>query len=171
MGENCRCTVTLLAVTILERLNEKPILHPMQLNSQGRGIPKNQVTPKLPKCLLFKSSSFKQLLGKKSFQLQNKNIIYFSYCSNKVIKCAQLPALTNFLCLHIESPLDCKEIQPVHSKGDQSWVFFGRNDAEAETPVLWPPHAKSFSFLTVVISHIEQFCHLQVLFAFVFSHI
>ena len=41
------------------------------------------------------------------------------------------------------SPLDCKEIQPVHSKGDQSWVFFGRNDAKAETPVLWPPHAKS----------------------------
>ena len=37
----------------------------------------------------------------------------------------------------------CKEIQPVHSKGDQSWVFFGRNDAKAETPVLWPPHAKS----------------------------
>ena len=37
-----------------------------------------------------------------------------------------------------ESPLDCKEIQPVHPKGDQSWVFFGRNDAEAETPVLWP---------------------------------
>ena len=43
----------------------------------------------------------------------------------------------------LESPLDCKEVQPVHSKGDQSWVFFGRNDAEAETPVLWPPHAKS----------------------------
>ena len=41
------------------------------------------------------------------------------------------------------SLLDCKEIQPVHSKGDQSWVFFGRTDAEAETPVLWPPHAKS----------------------------
>ena len=40
-----------------------------------------------------------------------------------------------------ESPLDCKEIQPVHSEGDQSWVFFGRNDAEAETPVLGPPHA------------------------------
>ena len=44
----------------------------------------------------------------------------------------------------LESPLDCKEIQPVHSKGDQSWVFFGRNDAEAETPVLRPPHAKSW---------------------------
>ena len=43
-----------------------------------------------------------------------------------------------------ESLLDCKEIQPVHSKGVQSWVFFGRNDAKAETPVLWPPHAKSW---------------------------
>ena len=44
----------------------------------------------------------------------------------------------------LESPLDCKEIQPVHSEGDQSWVFFGRNDAKAETPILWPPHAKSW---------------------------
>ena len=43
----------------------------------------------------------------------------------------------------LESPLDCKEIQPVHSKGDQSWVFFGRNDVKAETPVLWLPHEKS----------------------------
>ena len=43
----------------------------------------------------------------------------------------------------LESPWDCKEIQPVHSVGDQPWDFFGRNDAEAETPVLWPPHAKS----------------------------
>ena len=43
----------------------------------------------------------------------------------------------------LESPLDCKEIQSVHSKGDQSWMFFGRTDAEAETPVLWPPHGKS----------------------------
>ena len=41
------------------------------------------------------------------------------------------------------SPLDCKEIQPVHPKGDQSWVFIGRTDAEAETPILWPPYAKS----------------------------
>ena len=40
-------------------------------------------------------------------------------------------------------PLDCKEIQPVHSEGDQPWDFFGKNDAKAETPVLWPPHAKS----------------------------
>ena len=43
----------------------------------------------------------------------------------------------------LESPLDCKEIQPGHSKGDQSWVFIGRTDAEAETPILWSPHAKS----------------------------
>ena len=43
----------------------------------------------------------------------------------------------------LESPLDCKEIQPVHSEGDQSWNFFGGNDAKAETPVLWPPHATS----------------------------
>ena len=43
-----------------------------------------------------------------------------------------------------ESPLDCKEIQPVHSEGDQPWDFVGRNDAKAETPVLWPPHAKSW---------------------------
>ena len=44
----------------------------------------------------------------------------------------------------LESPLDCKEIQPVHPKGDRSWVFIGRTDAEAETPILWPPHAKSW---------------------------
>ena len=44
----------------------------------------------------------------------------------------------------LESPWDCKEIQPVHPKGDQSWVFIGRTDAEAETPILWPPHAKSW---------------------------
>ena len=44
----------------------------------------------------------------------------------------------------LESPLDCKEIQPVHSKGNRSWVFFGKNDAKAETPVFWPPHVKSW---------------------------
>ena len=43
----------------------------------------------------------------------------------------------------LESPLDCKEIQPVHSEGDQPWDFFGRNDAKAESPVLWTSHAKS----------------------------
>ena len=43
----------------------------------------------------------------------------------------------------LESPLDCREIQPVHPKGDQSWVFIGRTDVEAETPILWPLDAKS----------------------------
>ena len=45
----------------------------------------------------------------------------------------------------LESPLDCRDIQPVHPKGDQSWVFIGKTDAEAETPVLWPPHARWFT--------------------------
>ena len=49
---------------------------------------------------------------------------------------------TVVLAKTLESPLDCKEIQPVHSEGDQSWVFIGRTDFEAETPILWPPDAK-----------------------------
>ena len=52
--------------------------------------------------------------------------------------------LTVVLEKTLESPLDCKDIQPVHSKGDQSWLFFGRTDVEAETPILWPPAAKSW---------------------------
>ena len=46
----------------------------------------------------------------------------------------------------LESPLDCKEIQPVYPKGDQSWVFFGRTDIEAETPIFWPPVRRAESF-------------------------
>ena len=44
----------------------------------------------------------------------------------------------------LESPFNCKEVQPVHTKGDQSWVFIGRTNVEAETPILWPPHVKSW---------------------------
>ena len=51
---------------------------------------------------------------------------------------------TVVLEMTLESPLDCKEIQPVYPKGDQSWVFIGRTDAKAETLILWPPHAKSW---------------------------
>ena len=51
--------------------------------------------------------------------------------------------VTVVLVKTLESPLDCKEIQPVHPKGDQSWAFFGSIDAKAETPMLWPPHANS----------------------------
>ena len=51
---------------------------------------------------------------------------------------------TVVLEMTLESPLDCKEIQPVHPKGNQSWIFIGRTDAEAENPVLWPPDAKNW---------------------------
>ena len=59
----------------------------------------------------------------------------------KMVECQRIDAVV--LEKTLESPLDCKEIQTVHSKGDQPWVFFGRNDAKVETPVLWPPYAKS----------------------------
>ena len=65
-------------------------------------------------------------------------------CENWTVKKAEHQRIDAFetvvLEKTLECPLDCKEIQPVHSKGDQSWVFFGRNDAKAETPILWPPH-------------------------------
>ena len=56
----------------------------------------------------------------------------------------------------LESPLDCKVIQPVHPKGDQPWVFFGRTDVEAETPILWPSDGKADSFeKTLMLGKIE----------------
>ena len=66
-------------------------------------------------------------------------------CESWTVKKAERQRIDAFELLEktLESPLDCKVIQPVHPKGDQSWVFFGRNDVKAETPVLWPPHAKS----------------------------
>ena len=65
-------------------------------------------------------------------------------CESWTIKKAERRRIDAFeLEKILESPLDCTEIQPVHPKGDQSWVFIGRNDAKAETPVLWPPHVKS----------------------------
>ena len=57
--------------------------------------------------------------------------------------CKRLSISTVVLEKTLEGALDCKEIQPVHSEGDQPWDFIGRNDAEAETPILWPPYAKS----------------------------
>ena len=55
----------------------------------------------------------------------------------------------------LESPLDCKDIQPVHSEGDQPWVFFGRTDAEAETPILWPPDTNDSLEKTLMLGKIE----------------
>ena len=69
-------------------------------------------------------------------------------CESWTVKKAELPKNWRFWTVvlekTLESPLDCKEIHPVHSEGDQPWDFFGRNDAKAETPVLWPPHVKSW---------------------------
>ena len=67
-------------------------------------------------------------------------------CESWTVKkadCQRIDAFDLWCWRRLESPLDCKEIQPVHSKGDQSWVFIGRTDAEAETSILWPPHVKS----------------------------
>ena len=67
-------------------------------------------------------------------------------CENWTVKKAErrrIDALELWCWRRLLSPLDCKEIQPVHSKGDQSWVFFGRTDAKAETPILWPPIVKN----------------------------
>ena len=72
-------------------------------------------------------------------------VVMYGYESWTVKKaeCRRIDAFELWCWRRLESPLDCKEIQPVHSEGDQPWDFFGRNDAKAETPVLWPPHAKS----------------------------
>ena len=66
-------------------------------------------------------------------------------CESWTIKLSteELMLLNCVLEKTLESPSDCEEIQPVHPKGDQSWLFIGRTDVEAETPILWPPDAKS----------------------------
>ena len=61
----------------------------------------------------------------------------------KKAKCQRIDAFELWCWRALESPLDCKEMQPVHSEGDQPWVFFGRNDAKAKTPILWPPYGKN----------------------------
>ena len=67
-------------------------------------------------------------------------------CESSTVKkaeCRRIDAFELWCWRRLESSLDCKEIQPVHPKGDQSWVFIGRTDVEAETPTLWPPDVKS----------------------------
>jgi len=63
-------------------------------------------------------------------------------CESWTVKKGECQKINAVLEKTLESPLNCKEVQPVHFEGDQPWGFFGRNDAKAETPVLWPPHAK-----------------------------
>ena len=74
---------------------------------------------------------------------ESQKNIYFCFIDYaKVFHCVD----HNKLWKAFKSPLDCQEIQPVHPKGNQSWVFIGRTDAEAETPILWPPDAKKWLF-------------------------
>ena len=83
-------------------------------------------------------------------KVQDLEYVTLYLCKMWELDCEESWALKNWcfwtvvLEKTLESPLDCKEIQPVHSEGDQTWVFFRRNDAKAETPVLWPPHVKSW---------------------------
>ena len=74
-------------------------------------------------------------------------VVMYGYESWTIKKAEQLKNWcfwTMVLQKALESPLDCKEIQPVHSIGDQSWVFIGRSDVEAENPILWPPYVKNW---------------------------
>ena len=78
-------------------------------------------------------------------------------CESWTVKKAELQRIDAFelwCWTRLLSPLDCKEIQPVHPKGDQSWVFIGRTDAKAETSVLWPPHVKSSLEKTLMLGGI-----------------
>ena len=70
-------------------------------------------------------------------------VVMYRCESGTVKKAEELMLLNCGVGEDSENPLDFKEIQPVHSEGDQPWVFFGRNDAKLETPVLWPPHVKT----------------------------
>ena len=70
--------------------------------------------------------------------------MYLTLLTVKKAERRRIDAFEVWCWRRLESPLDCKEIQPVHSEGDQPWDFFGRNDAKAEIPVLWPPHVKSW---------------------------
>ena len=80
--------------------------------------------------------------------LRNSKCTGFSVGDVKVLGLCKwslcFPEWTVLLEKTLESPLDCREIQPVHPKGNQSWIFIGRTDAEAETPILWPPDAKNW---------------------------
>ena len=73
-------------------------------------------------------------------------IITFTYCWSLAWRILSITLLVREMSatVTLESPLDCKEIQPVHPKGDQPWVLIGRTDAEAETPIFWPPHVKNW---------------------------
>ena len=88
------------------------------------------------------------LLGRKVMTnldsiLKSRDTYGYESWTIKKVEHGRIEAFELWCWRRLESPLDCKEIQPVHPKGDRSWVSIGRTDAEAETPILWPPDAKS----------------------------
>ena len=97
---------------------------------------------------------FQKFTDEKNKRKKSRNCckLFLSLCSEQVL-CEYViitifpgtfVIIFSFKYAHLQTyNLDCKEIQPVHSKGNKSWVFIGRTDAKAETPILWPPHAKS----------------------------
>ena len=110
----------------------------------------------------------RQCIKKQKYHFVNKGLYSQSYCfSSSHVRIWQLDQKEGWLpenwCFQtvvlektLESPLDCKQIQPVHPKGNQSWIFIERTDAEAETPILWPPDVKNFSFeKTLMLGKIE----------------
>ena len=94
---------------------------------------------------IFKSRDITLLTKVRPVKTMGFPVVMYA-CESWTVKKAEhrrIDAFEMVLEKTLESPLDCKEIQPVHSEGYQPWDVFGGNDAKAETPVLWPPHAKS----------------------------
>ena len=110
----------------------------------GRILITNSISFLIIALFRFSTSSW---LNHGKWYVSRNLFIYTSFSSSHVwmweLDCKESWVLKNWLEKTLESPLDCKEIQPVHPKGDQSWVFTGRTDAEAATPILWPPDANS----------------------------
>ena len=80
------------------------------------------------------------------FSVVSTSLESYFYTRKSFFSCSSIRQIFTYTVVlekNLESPLDCKEIKPVHPKGDQSWVFIGGTDVEAETPILWPPDAKS----------------------------
>ena len=119
----------------------------------------NDCSHEIKRCLLLGRrvmTNLDSIIKKQSHYFANKGLSSqgYGFSSSHVwmweLDCEESSVLKNWcfwtmvLEKTLESPLDCKEIQPVHPKGDQPWVFIGKTDAKAETPILWPPHAKSW---------------------------
>ena len=114
------------------RVNRKDVKDNIKIIKCGEGVRKRWLFP--PRvCLSLYDHQSKASRSRKRLTYYKKSWVLKNRCFWTVV-----------LEKTLESPLDCKEIKPVHPKGEQSWVFTGRTDVEAETPILWPPDAKSW---------------------------